>query len=73
MFPFMQNQAPIGQYPNGTWSNINSPVAHNSPLQNNLNVNNLLLYFLYKLLLFKIIIYLLIHIQAFQYKRRSTA
>jgi len=40
MFPFMQNQAPIGQYPNGTWSNVNPPqVTHNSPLQNNLNVS----------------------------------
>jgi len=40
MFPFMQNQTPIGQYPNGTWSNVNPPqVTHNSPLQNNLNVN----------------------------------
>lgn len=40
MFPFMQNQAPIGQYPNGTWSNVNSPqVAHNSSLQNNINVS----------------------------------
>jgi len=42
MFPFMQNQAPIGQYSNSTWSNVNSPqVAHNSTLQNNLNVSYL--------------------------------
>lgn len=40
MFPFMQNQAPVGQYPSGNWSNVNPPlVAHNSPLQNNLNVS----------------------------------
>ncbi|XP_060875046.1 nonsense-mediated mRNA decay factor SMG7-like [Metopolophium dirhodum] len=42
MFPFMQNQTPIGQYPNGTWSNVNPPqVTHNSPLQNNLNHFNI--------------------------------
>lgn len=41
MFPFMQNQPPPpgGQYTNGTWSNVNSPpIAHNTSLQNNLNV-----------------------------------
>lgn len=42
MFPFMQNQSPIGQYSNSTWSNVNSPqVAHNSTLQNNLNHFNM--------------------------------
>lgn len=41
MFPFMQNQAQIGQYSNGTWSNINSQVSHTSSLQNNLNVSHL--------------------------------
>lgn len=43
MFPFMQNQAPIGQYSNATWStNVSSSqVPHNSLLQNNLNVSHL--------------------------------
>ncbi|VVC35938.1 Hypothetical protein CINCED_3A014859 [Cinara cedri] len=45
IFPFMQNQPPppVGQYSNGTWTNVNSsPInPHNTSLQNSLNHFNI--------------------------------
>lgn len=41
MFPFMQNQGPVGHYGNSTWTNVNPQAAHNSSMQNNLNVSYL--------------------------------